>query len=146
METLAQLLHGRIKEARKRVEDAREVLAAAQSDLKKWEDALTLELRTGMKEMKQQPSSISLASVLRDKPSWPGLEDLLTKTGAVRMAFSRTGKPLLPSEVVALLEPKISRSTVYNAISQMKVQGELMALPDGRLELVQKEDEKKTRV
>jgi hypothetical protein len=133
MANLAQLLKQRVDQAHHRVEEAREALAKETADLKKWEEALTLELRTGMRDLNLSPSTLSNEVTL-------SLQDARTKAGIVKAALEKARRPLTPSELIELVKPAISRSMVYNVINQMKDTGELKANEDGRVELVQLEE------
>lgn len=116
---------------RERIEQARSRLATAESDLKKWEDALQVELRD---QANHKP--IPKASEFI-KPIALTLEEVRTKTDLIRTTIKRIGKPVSSNELIQAVKPAISRSMVYHVVSQLKESGELKALPDGRLELIQ---------
>jgi hypothetical protein len=128
MADFLETLKSRREAARQRLEAARRSVAAAEADLRKWSDAVELE---------QQASGGSRAS-----GNGRATEQLLTLTldsvrrkgDILRTAMRTAEKPLKPSEILKLVKPALSRSSVYYLVNQMKKSGEIEEV-NGRFSL-----------
>lgn len=133
MPVLSQLLKQRVDQARRRVEEARQSLAKEEAKMKKWEDALNLELGTEVRDTKF--NIISLANEIT-----LNLNDARTKAGIVKAALEKARRPITPSELIELVKPAISRSMVYNIVNEMKRTEEIKTDGEGRIELAHLEE------
>ncbi|MFY9947528.1 MAG: hypothetical protein WAK27_02465 [Candidatus Sulfotelmatobacter sp.] len=107
---------------RKRIEEGRQIVAAAEEDLHKLEEALeVLERIEG-----QDRSDAKLPLFL------PGSARM--KDEVFRRALQTAGRPLKPAEIIQRVSPQLSRSYVYYLIAELKKAGELHE-EDGKISL-----------
>jgi hypothetical protein len=107
---------------RKRIEEGRQIVAAAEEDLHKLEEALeVLERIEG-----QDRSDGKLPLFL------PG--DARMKDEVFRKVLQSADKPLKPAEIIQRVSPQLSRSYVYYLIAELKKTGELHE-EDGKISL-----------
>lgn len=128
MADLAKMLKARCEDARKRVAEARQAVAIAEADLKKWEAALEVELRSGLAD--QTNGSVS------EKPNVLTLSDARTKANVFRHTLRTAEKPLKRAEILKLAEPALSRSYVYLLAQKMKQRGEVTEDAEGKISLL----------
>lgn len=133
---LTELLQEKVDEAQRRVDTAKIALAEEESTLRKWKDALALALA-------ENGTPLKLTNVVRKpKPTFPldsnlvfSLSESRTKSDIVLTAFKRVSAPLFPAQAFNLVKDGISKSMFYKLLRDMKKNGTIEILEDGRLQL-----------
>jgi hypothetical protein len=108
---------------RQRLEEARQVVAQIEDDLRKLEEALGVLERKG--ESRRNGHRVELAL--------PG--NVRMKDELFRQALLASPKPLKSSEIIHRLFPQLSRSYVYYLIGKLKKTGEILEDEHGRFSL-----------
>ncbi|MFY9681748.1 MAG: hypothetical protein WA416_17160 [Candidatus Sulfotelmatobacter sp.] len=118
MNNFLQTLKARRDGAKKRLELARQGVAAAEADVRKWEAAIELELRTdGEVTLRKTGNRDALPSLLA--------VTIRRKEDVFRSALEAAGKPVKPTDILRDVQPVLSRSYVYYLVNRMKKRGEL---------------------
>jgi hypothetical protein len=115
-----QTLMARRETARQRLEEARKIVTAAEAELRKWSDAVELEQRATGKSPASYVDDGATAQLLTLT-----LDSVRRKGDILRAAMRSAKRPLKPSEILKLVKPALSRSSVYYLVNQMKESGEL---------------------
>jgi hypothetical protein len=135
---LADMIRQRITTTRHQIEELNTSLAVARLDLKKWEEALAVELKQsggGYEASYESPAGgLNKLQILSESLH----EEALGKTAFVRSKILNHEGPIIVPMLIESLKSSISRSTVYNVINEMKGKGEIHQLEDGRIEAVEK--------
>jgi hypothetical protein len=126
-----EMLKARCSDARKRIAEARQAVITAEADLKKWEAALEVELRT--KEAGRARGSAS------EQLNVLTLSDARRKADVFKHALRAAARPLKRAEIVKLAEPALSRAYVYLLAKKMKESGEITIDEEGKISLRREE-------
>lgn len=118
--------------ARERLTEARKNVAAAEAEFKKWSDAFDLEQRsTG-----QNPTDGGGEAIERLKTLT--IDSVRRKEDILRTALREAKRPLKPSEILKMVKPALSRSSVYYLVNILRASGELDVI-DGKFILASQE-------
>jgi hypothetical protein len=126
VDSFLDTLRARREAARKRVADAHQAVASAEAELRKWADAVLLEEKSSAANQGSETGSATEQLMVLTLDSVRRREDIL------RAAMRTAKKPLRPSEILKLVKPALSRSSVYLLINQMRDSGEVKELPGGK--------------
>ena len=119
MAEFLKMLKNRREAARQRLEEARQSVVDAEDVLRKWDDAIRLELHSPGSGGASRNGRVA-------EPAFTlTLESVRTKRDILRNALRTAPGPLKPIEIFGMVRPVMSRASVYLLLGQMKEDGEV---------------------
>ncbi len=119
MTSFLDTLKSRREAARERLVAARNSVAAAEAEFKKWSDAVDLEQQsTGQNPTNPDGGAIEKLKTLT-------IDSVRRKEDILRAALRAAERPLKPSEILKMVKPALSRSSVYYLVNILRASGEL---------------------
>jgi CRP-like cAMP-binding protein len=126
MTDFLDMLKSRREAARERLADARKSVVAAEAEVKKWSDAVDLELRSTGQSSKDEDAIEKLKTLT--------IDSVRRKEDIFRAALRQAKRPLKPAEILKMVKPALSRSSVYTLVNILRASGELEVV-DGKFVL-----------
>jgi hypothetical protein len=123
--SLAALLRERIKESSERIEFHRDAIAREESNLKRWEDALALEIET------QDPDTVSRQYL----PQTITLTEARSKESILKRFLGQTENGLASAQLEKLIRPAVSRAQMFVLLKRMKADGTIVQNESGHYSL-----------
>jgi len=127
--SLESLLRGRITEARERIAGHRAAITREERNLKRWEDALALEMdwhRGAIDPDDQLPQTLTLS-------------EAKNKEAILERFLGQAEYGLTSAQLVQLVHPAVARSSVFACLKRMKNKGVIVQNQNGVIKLARQD-------
>jgi hypothetical protein len=139
MPEFLKMLTSRRDAAKKRIEAARKELADAEAELVAWSQAVALEERTGLDVTGERSGDNGDTK----GPMMLSADNVRTKEDILLSYLKAALQPLKISDIVEMVRPAVSRSSVYRLLETMEKNGTVYLDAEGKYHLNEREEKTK---